>query len=431
MSHLFATTDLERSYRVNMNVIGLDGRPQVKNLRVLLKEWLTFRFDTVRRRLEHRLGKVRDRLHLLDGLLIAFLNIDEVIRNIRTEENPKAELMRRFGLSTIQADYVLDTKLRQLARLEEMKIRAEQESLEQERERLEKILGSKKRMRTLVRKELEADAEEYGDERRSPIIDRPAAVALAETDLTPSEPVTVILSEKGWARSAKGHEIDPTGLNFKSGDKYLGAARLRSNQAAIFIDSTGRAYSIHAHTLPSARSQGEPLTGRLTPPQGAQFCAVIGGDPDQWYLVASDAGYGFVVQLKELYTKNKAGKALLTLPKGSMAMHPVPVTDLESDRVVAVTNEGRMLVFPISDLPALSRGKGNKIIGIPPKRVWSREEFVVALASVPESGKLTAYSGKRHITLKSVDLDHYQGERGRRGNKLPRGFQKVDAVAVE
>jgi len=431
MSHLFATTDLERSYRVNMNVIGLDGRPQVKNLRELLKEWLEFRFDTVRRRLEYRLGKVRERLHLLDGLLIAFLNLDEVIRIIRTEENPKAELMRRFGLSTIQADYVLDTKLRQLARLEEMKITAEQQELEQEREHLEKTLASKQRMRTMVRKELQADAEQYGDERRSPIIDRPAAVALDETELAPSEPVTVILSEKGWARSAKGHEIDPTGLSFKSGDTYLDAARLRSNQAAIFIDSTGRAYSIQAHTLPSARSQGEPLTGRLAPPQGALFRAVIGGDQEQWYLVASDAGYGFVVQLKDLYTKNKAGKALLTLPKGAEALPPVAVTDLGSDRVVAITNEGRMLVFPISELPVLNRGKGNKIIGIPSKRVASRDEFVVAVASVPESGRLTAFSGKRHITLKSVDLDQYQGERGRRGNKLPRGFQKVDAVTTE
>ncbi len=431
MSHLFASTDLERSYRVNMNVIGLNGRPQVKDLLSMLKEWLEFRFDTVRRRLEYRLGKVRDRLHLLDGLLIAFLNIDEVIHIIRTEDEPKAELMARFGLTVIQADYVLDTKLRQLARLEEVRIRAEQEQLEQERQQLETTLGSKQRMKTMIRKELEADAEKYGDARRSPIVEREAATALDETELTPSEPVTVILSEKGWARSAKGHEIDPAGLNFKSGDGYLGSAKLRSNQPVMFLDSVGRCYSVPAHTLPSARSQGEPLTGRLAPASGASFCAVIGGDPEQWYLMSSDAGYGFLIQLKELQVKNKAGKAMLSLPKGARVLQPSSVTNKETDRVVAITNEGRMLVFPAVDLPVLSRGKGNKIIGIPSKRVASGEEFVVAVACVPAAGKLTAYSGKRYITLKASDLDHYQGERGRRGNKLPRGFQKVDSVSVE
>ncbi len=431
MSHLFATTDLERSYRVNLNVIGLNGRPQVKNLQELLKEWLAFRFMTVRRRLEFRLGKVTDRLHLLEGLLIAFLNIDEVIRIIRTEDDPKKELIRRFKLTEIQADYVLDTKLRQLARLEEMKIRAEQEELEKERVELETILNSKQRMKTMIRKEIESDAEEYGDERRSPVVERESAEALDETDLTPSEAVTVVLSEKGWVRSAKGHEIDPAGLSYKAGDGYLDAARLRSNQPVVFLDSNGRSYSVPAHTLPSARGQGEPLTGRLAPAAGATFRAVLGGDPEQWYLLASDAGYGFVVQLKELYAKNKAGKALLTLPKGARVLAPALVTDKENDRVVAISNEGRMLVFPVSELPVLSRGKGNKIIGIPGKRVVSREEFVVAVAVVSEQGKLTAHSGKRYITLKGSDLDHYQGERGRRGNKLPRGFQKVDAVEVE
>lgn len=431
MSHLFATTDLERSYRVNMNVIGLDGRPQVKDLRGMLKEWLEFRTETVRRRLEYRLGKVRDRLHLLDGLLIAFLNIDEVIHIIRTEDEPKQELMARFGLSDIQADYVLDTKLRQLARLEEIKIKSEQEELEAERDHLETTLKSKQRIKTMIRKEILEDAEKYGDDRRSPIIERESAVALDETEITPSEPVTVVLSEKGWARAAKGHEIDPAALNFKSGDSYLSSARLRSNQSAVFLDSSGRCYSVQAHTLPSARSQGEPLTGRLAPPNGATFCAVLGAEPEQWCLVASDAGYGFLTQYKDLHSKNKAGKALLTLPKGANVLAPSLVTDMESDRVVAITNEGRMLVFPIADLPVLNRGKGNKIIGVPPKRVLSREEYVVAIAAVPEKGKLTAYSGKRYIVLKRSDLDQYEGERGRRGKKLPRGFQKVDAVSVE
>jgi topoisomerase-4 subunit A len=312
-----------------------------------------------------------------------------------------------------------------------MKIRAEQDELAQERQWLEKTLGSRQRMKTLIRKEIQADAEQFGDDRRSPIVVRAAAEALDATDLAPSEPVTVILSEKGWARAAKGHEIDPTSVSYKAGDGYLDATRLRSNQSAIFIDTTGRCYSVQAHTLPSARSQGEPLTGRLSPLSGALFTAVLGGEPNQWYLVASDAGYGFVVQLKELFSKNKAGKALLRLPRGAKVLHPVRVQHLETDRVVAISNEGRMLVFAVSDLPALARGKGNKIIGIPGKRVEFREEFVVAIACVPEGGKLLVYSGKRHLALKASDLDHYQGERGRRGNKLPRGFQKVDRVEVE
>lgn len=431
MSHLFASTDLERSYRVNMNVIGLNGRPQVKNLRDLLEEWLSFRYETVRRRLEHRLEKVRDRLHLLEGLLIAFLNIDEVIRIIRSEDEPKPVLIARFGLSEVQAEYVLDTKLRQLARLEEMKIRGEQAELLDERGRLEKLLGSKQRMRTLIRREIEADAEKYGDARRSPIMERPAAELLGEVELTPSEPVTVVLSERGWVRAAKGHEIDPSGLSFKAGDNYLDAVRLRSNQPVVFLDSTGRSYSLPAHTLPSARSQGEPLTGRFSPPSGATFSSVVGGDAERWYLMASDAGYGFLVQLKDLLTKNRAGKALLSLPAGAQVLRPSLIIDPKSDRLVAISNEGRMLVFTVAELPALSRGKGNKIIGIPLKRVAAREEYLVTLSAVPEGGVLVVYSGKRFLRLKAADLDHYQGERGRRGNKLPRGFQRVDRAEVE
>jgi topoisomerase-4 subunit A len=431
MSHLFASTDLERSYRVNMNVIGLDGRPQVKNLRDLLGEWLHFRFETVRRRLQYRLAKVNDRLHQLEGLLIAFLNIDEVIHIIRTEDEPKPVLMARFNLSEVQAEYVLDTRLRQLARLEEIKIRAEQAELADERERLEKLLGSRQRMRTLIRREIKADAEKYGDARRSPLVERPAAEVLRESELTPSEPVTVLLSEKGWVRAAKGHEIDPSGLSFKAGDSYMEAVRLRSSQMAVFLDSTGRSYALPAHTLPSARSHGEPLTGRFSPPAGATFTSVIGGDIERWYLMASDAGYGFMVQLQDMLTKNKAGKALLSLPAGAQVMRPSLIVDPNSDRLVAISNEGRMLVFPVSELPALSRGKGNKIISIPLKRVAAREEYLVALAAVPEAGVLVVYSGKRFLRLKAADLEHYQGERGRRGNKLPRGFQRVERAEVE
>jgi topoisomerase-4 subunit A len=430
MSHLFATTDLERSYRVNLNMIGIDGRPAVKDLRSLLVEWLTFRTETVRRRLQYRLNEVLERLHILEGLMIAYLNIDEVIAIIRHEEDPKAELIKRFSLSETQAEAILNLRLRHLAKLEEMKIKGEQGALEKERKSLQLLLGSKKRMRTLIRKELQADAEKYGDDRRSPLVERHAAEALAETDLTPSEAVTVVLSEMGWARTAKGHEIDPEGLNYRAGDGFLAATRLRSNQQAVFIDSNGRSYSLLAHTLPSARSQGEPLTGRLSPATGATFCAVVGGDPQQEYLLASDAGYGFRVGLADMLAKNKSGKALITLPKGAHVLAPMPITDLESGRVVCISNEGRMLVFPVAELPKLARGKGNKIISIAPKRVAAREEFVVALAVVPQGGSLTAHAGKRYIVLKPSDLDNYQGERGRRGAKLPRGFQRVDRVEV-
>ncbi|MBW9256875.1 MAG: DNA topoisomerase IV subunit A [Candidatus Thiodiazotropha sp. (ex. Lucinisca nassula)] len=430
MSHLFASTDLERSYRVNLNLIGIDGRPAVKDLRSLLVEWLSFRTETVRRRLQYRLNEVLDRLHILEGYLIAYLNIDEVIAIIRYEDDPKAELIKRFSLSDIQAEAILNLRLRNLAKLEEMKIKGEQEELEKERKSLEKLLGSKQRMRTLIRKELQADAEKYGDERRSPIVEREAAEALDETDLTPSEAVTVVLSEMGWARTAKGHEIDPTGLNYRAGDGFLAATRLRSNQQAVFLDSNGRSYSLPAHTLPSARSQGEPLTGRLSPATGATFSAVIGGDSQREYLLASDAGYGFRVGLADMLAKNKSGKALLTLPKGSQVLMPELIADVETDRVVTITNEGRMLVFPVGELPKLPKGKGNKIISIAPKRVAAREEFVVAIAVVPKGGSLTAHAGKRYIVLKPADLDGYQGERGRRGGKLPRGFQRVDRVEV-
>ncbi|MCU7922942.1 MAG: DNA topoisomerase IV subunit A [Candidatus Thiodiazotropha sp. (ex Dulcina madagascariensis)] len=430
MSHLFATTDLERTYRVNINLIGIDGRPSVKDLLTLLKEWLSFRTETVRRRLQHRLDQVLERLHILQGLMIAYLNIDEVIAIIRHEEEPKAALMKRFSLSEMQAEAILNLRLRHLAKLEEMKIRGEQDELEKERESLQLILGSKQRLRTLIRKELKADAEQYGDERRSPIVERASAEALAETDLTPSEAVTVVLSEKGWARTAKGHDIDPVTLNYRAGDGFLAAARLRSNQQAVFIDSNGRSYSLPAHILPSARSQGEPLTGRLSPATGATFRAVVSGEAGGEFLLASDAGYGFRVGSADMLAKNKSGKALLSLPKGGRVLPPVVVTDPELDRVVAISNEGRMLVFPVSELPRLARGKGNKIIAIPPKRVAAREEFVVALAVVPRTGSLTAHAGKRYIVLKPSDLDGYQSERGRRGAKLPRGFQRVDRVAV-
>ena len=431
MTHLFATTDLESSYRVNMNIIGLDGKPQVKNLRVLLSEWLVYRVGTVRRRLEHRLDKVEKRLHLLEGLLIAFLNLDEVIHIIRTEDQPKPVLMARFGLTELQADYILDTRLRQLARLEEMKIRGEQDELAKERDRLQALLGSETKLKKLVRKEILEDAETYGDARRSPIVARAEARALSETDLLPTEPVTVVLSERGWVRCAKGHDVDATGLSYKAGDGYKAQAPGRSNQQAVFIDSTGRSYSLPAHTLPSARGQGEPLTGKLTPPPGASFECVLMPDEQALYVIASDAGYGFVVKGEDMLAKNKAGKALLTLPKGAQVMVPQPLTNLETDRLAAVTTEGRLLIFNAGDLPQLGKGKGNKIISVPSDRVASREEFVTSVAVLAEGSTLVLQAGKRTLSLKNDDLEHYVGERGRRGNKLPRGFQRVDALLVE
>jgi len=431
MQHLFATTDLESSYRVNVNIIGLDGRPQLKNLRALLLEWLEFRTGTVRRRLQHRLDKVEKRLHLLDGLLTAFLNLDEVIHIIRTEEHPKQALIARFDLTEIQADYILETRLRQLARLEEMKIRGEQDELLKEQAKLQALLGSEAKLRKLVRSELLKDAQTYGDDRRSPIVARAEAKALSENELMPTEPVTVVLSEKGWVRCAKGHDIDATGLSYKAGDGFKAAAAGRSNQFAVLIDSTGRSYSVAAHSLPSARGQGEPLTGRLTPPPGATFECVLLPEDDALYVVASDAGYGFVVKGEDLQAKNKAGKGLLSLPNGAKVMTPRPVLNREQDWLAAVTTEGRLLVFKVSDLPQLGKGKGNKIIGVPGDRVASREEYVTDLAVVAERATLVLQAGKRTLSLKGDDLEHYKGERGRRGSKLPRGFQRVDGLQVE
>ena len=430
MDHLFATTDLERSYRINMNIIGIDGRPSVMNLRQILREWLRFRTDVTRRRLDYRLQKVEKRLHLLDGLLIAFLNIDEVIHIIRTEDEPKPALMARFDLSDTQAEYILDTKLRQLARLEEFKIRSEQDELAREKAELELLLGSEARLKTLVKNELKTTAEEYGDQRRSPLKERGEAQAFNEKDLLTAEPITAVLSDKGWLRAAKGHEIDPTSLNYKSGDKFLAAALGRSNQNVFLQDTSGRFYALPGHTLPSARGQGEPATGRLNLPSGALFTDVLMGADEQKILLGTDAGYGFISKIGDLYTKNKAGKAVVSIPKGARILNPKMVNDANS-LIAAVSNEGRMLIFPIADLPELARGKGNKILNIPGSRLQSREEFVVDYAVIPAGEALVVHSGKRYLVMKDTDLEHYRGERGRRGHKLPRGFQKVDRLDVQ
>jgi topoisomerase-4 subunit A len=432
MKHLFATTDLEKTYRVNLNMIGIDGKPEVKTLDKILSEWLQFRTATTRRRLEYRLQKVEERLLRLAALMIVYLNIDEVIRIIREEEQPKAVLIERFDLVEMQAEYILETKLRQLARLEEIKIRSEEEALEKEKDNLEKTLGSAARLKTLLRKELLAAVEQFGDDRRSPIVNREEARAFSEEQLMTTEPVTVVLSSKGWIRSAKGHDIDPHSLSYKSGDGFHLAALGKSNQTAVVLDSTGKAYSVAAHSLPSARGQGEPLTGRINSPSGASFEGLMMGSADDLFLLASDAGYGFVVKLSDLQTKNKAGKAALSLPKGGQVLQPAMIGsgNTEGSFVVAVSNEGRMLLFPLAELPVMSRGKGNKIIGITPTRVQSREEFVIGVAILRSADSLRVHAGKRYVNMKFSELDHYLGERGRRGHKLPRGFQKVDRVEV-
>ncbi|MAQ99680.1 MAG: DNA topoisomerase IV subunit A [Oceanospirillaceae bacterium] len=430
MAHLFATTDLEKNYRVNMNVIGLDGRPQVKNLKMMLSEWLTYRTETVRRRLQHRLDKVLARLHILEGLLVAFLNIDEVIEIIRTEDEPKPVLMQRFGISDIQAEAILELKLRHLAKLEEMKIRGEQDELEAERDNLEKTLGSERRLKTLIKKEITADAEKFGDERRSPVVTRAEARAFSETELVATEPVTVVLSHKGWVRAAKGHDIDAENLSYKAGDSFFALAKGKSNQNVVFLDNTGRSYSLQAHTLPSARGQGEPLTGRLNPPPGSIFISTLMGKDDDPYLLCTDAGYGFIGTFADMQSKNKAGKTLISVPDNAKILPPTLISEPEKCWIAAITNEGRMLVFPAADLPQMARGKGNKMINISSARAAAREELMIAAIAFTESDVLVVNAGKRHLKLKFADLEHYQGERGRRGNKLPRGFQNVDSMEI-
>jgi topoisomerase-4 subunit A len=430
MAHLFATTDLERSYRVNLNMIGLNGRPQVKGLLEILTEWLEYRMTTVKRRLQHRLDIVTQRLHILEGLLIAFLNLDEVIAIIRKEDKPKPVLMKRFRLSEDQAEAILEIKLRHLARLEEMQIKQEQKELSQEKDDIEKTLASNARLKKLIRKELEEDLKQYGDKRRSPIVARKEAQAMSETEILPTEPMTVVLSTKGWVRAAKGHEMDPRTLSYKAGDEFLVAALGRSNQPAIFLDSGGRAYSLPIHTLPSARGQGEPLTGRLSPPPGVEFTGVIIGEGEQQYVLASDAGYGFIAKLEDMYGKNRGGKTMLSVPKGSKALAPRPVNNVDNAFIAAVSNTGHLLIFLLKELPLLPKGKGNKIMTIPSAKVASREEFIVDIAVLQPNQQLGLNAGNKQLKLKASDWKHYIGERGRRGNKLPRGYQKVDSLAV-
>ncbi|EEF79461.1 DNA topoisomerase IV subunit A [Methylophaga thiooxydans] len=430
MSHLFATTDLERSHRVNMNMIGMDGRPQVKNLRDMLIEWLGYRVETVRRRLQYRLDKVLDRMHVLEGLLIAYLNIDEVIAIIRHEDDPKAVMMERFSITDRQAESILELRLRHLAKLEEMKIRGEMDELSKERKQLELLLSSDTRLKTLIRKELTADAEKFGDDRRSQIVERKASKALDATELLPTEPLTIVLSESGWVKAAKGHDVDPTSLNFRTGDRYLTSVKARSNQQIVFLDETGRSYSLSAHTLPSARGQGEPLSGRLQSAPEVRFVSVLAVEADKTILLTNTAGYGFVTTLENLLAKNKAGKALFNLPKGAQILPPLLLEDQDNDQMAVASGDGRLLVFAASEIPTLNKGKGVRLINIPQARFTGGQEWMQSVIIVPQQRSLTLHAGRRHLTLKPADLEHYAGERGKRGHKLPRGLQKVTGVEV-
>ncbi len=431
MGHLFATTDLEKSYRVNMNMIGLDGRPHVYNLRECLKEWLTFRIETVRRRLQYRYDKVIDRLHILEGYLAAFLNIDEVIEIIRNNDKPKPVLMERFELSDRQAEAILELKLRHLAKLEEMKIRGEQEELEKERDRLALLLSSDARLKTLVKKELKEDADEFGDARRSPLVERDVAKAIDASDLIPSESITAVMSQQGWVRAAKGHDINPRDLNYKSGDSYASSARGKSNQPLIAMDSTGRTYALPAHKLPSARGQGEPLTSNVTPPAGASFKAVLMGKDSDQYVMASDAGYGFVCSVEDMITKNKKGKVTLSVPSGAQALHPLPLNDIENEFIAVVTTAGYLTIYSATELPSLAKGKGVKLINVPSKLLKAREEYVLGVTAFKKGQHVLVHAGKRYLRLKGQDIEHYMGERGKRGRKLPKGFQAVKAITTE
>lgn len=430
MSHLFATTDLERNYRVNFNMIGLDGRPQVKNLLIILNEWLSYRLTTVKRRSQFKLDKILARLHILEGLLIAYLNLDEIIKIIRESDEPKPILMQRFNLSDKQADAILDMKLRHLAKIEEINLQAEIDKLTKEREHLEKILGSDKLLRKIVKQEIQADSEQYGDDRSSPIIERATSQALKEEDILPNEPITVVLSQNGWVRAAKGLDVNGKELSYKSGDDFCAQTNARTNQLVIFFDSEGKVYSLPGHALPSARGQGEPLTGKLNPADDARFCALVGGEPEDWTILANDKGYGFLTQLKSLYVKNRNGRACLKILEDSKMLAPRLIKTFDEQFIACVTNVGRLLIFKVNELPCLTRGKGNKLISLPKPKTSNFAEKIIDIQILDESQQLTVHAGKRHFTLKPADLERYIGSRGRRGQLLPRGLQNVTSLEI-
>jgi topoisomerase-4 subunit A len=431
MSHLLATTELEKTYRLNLNVIGLNRRPQTLGLVDLLRQWLEFRKQTVVKRLNYRLEKINERLHVLEGLLIVYLHLDEVIRIIRKSDDPQKELMRRFQLSEIQVEAILQIRLRQLAHLEEIKLKAEKKELEAEKHDIEGVLSSESKLKGLIKRELKSDAEKYGDGRRTRIVERQEAQAIKEKDLAPADPVTVILSANGWVRAGRGHDIDPESLGYKPGDSFLSAARGKSNQSAVFMDTTGRTYTLEAHNLPSARGQGEPITARFVLPPGARFVSVAIGAENQMHLLASDFGYGFLTEMGNLHSKNQKGKAMLKVPAGSNALPALAVEDPQQQSLAAITSTGYLLVIALRDLPVLPKGKGNKIIQIPKKKLARHEELLKHVVAFNAQDSLVIKSGKRSYKLTPETLASYRGERGRRGRKLPRGFRSVDRIDRE
>tara|TARA_R110002110_G_scaffold400317_1_gene616594 strand:+ start:8039 stop:10294 length:2256 start_codon:yes stop_codon:yes gene_type:complete len=430
ISHLFASTDLEKNIRVNMNVIGLNGKPQVKSLLDFLNEWLVFRTDVVTKRLNYRLEKVKARLHILEGLLKAFLNLDEVIHIIRTEDKPKAVLMKRFKLSDIQAEAILEIKLRNLAKLEENKIKAEQKELAQEQDYLEKILGSSARMKTLIKKELTADIETYGDKRRSKIVVREQAKVIDVVDRLPSEPVTVILSDKGWIRCAKGHEVVGEELNYKAGDDYLQQIKAKTNSKIYFLDSTGRSYCLMAHAFPSARGFGEPLSAKLKMPSGAMIAGMISGAEKDFVLLSTSAGNGFIATVGDLDTKNKSGKAIVKLSDSAKVFSPQLVPNMKM-RAAFLTSAGKLGVLDLDDIAKMSKGKGSKILNISAKKFSAGEEEMVAQVLLSRSDTLVVETKSRKLKLKPRELDHYLMERGKSGVKLPKGYQTAIALSIK
>lgn len=431
MRHLFATTDLERSHRCNLTMIGLDGKPATKDLITVLQEWLSYRRETVRRRLMHRLGEIVRRLERIAALLIAHLNIDRVIQIVRFEPDPKASLIEEFDLTDNQAEAILETKLRHLNNLEQEKLEAEEAALEKEKADIEALLGSERRLTTLLKKEIKKAAKDHASDRISPIVTREAASAMDETELIAKEDVMVILSTSGFVRAGKGHTLDPEGLTYKSGDGYLDHAIGVNTQSVAFVDSGGRIYSTPAHTLPSARSTGDPLGARFDLPPGASFQAVLMGADDSIWLMASDAGYGFVAQFSDLLSRAKKGKQVLTVPKGAVPLRPAPILDPDNDLLVCGNSAGYLLAFPVAELPALARGKGNKMIGIPGPKFTKGEERMVGVVVVQPGQTLRVTCGRRDRVFPWADIETLKGDRGRRGTKLPKGYRNVDALSVE
>jgi len=428
MGHLFATTDLEKSYRVNLNVIGIDGRPQVKNLKILLTEWLHFRTNTLTRRLHYRLQQLNRRLHLLEGMLIAFDHLDQVIAIIRNEEKPRPLLIERFQLSPTQADAILETRLRQLAHLEETQLQREQEKLSAEQQKITKLLDNPKQINRVIRNELITDAKKFGDARRCFIVERPAAQALDESALQSSEPLTIILSEKGWVRAAKGHELDTSSLSWREGDRLLSAVHSRSTWPVAFIDNQGRSYSALANTLPSARGNGEPLTGRFTLSPGSRFVAMSSAEKTTKIVLASSYGYGFITTFGNLISRHKAGKALLKLSSGAQILPPIVLETIQNTRLVTVNNNGMLLAINATSLAEMERGKGQAIMRLSQNELFT--EYLLTLTAITAQQTLVIYSGQRSMRLSFSDLERYL-DPTHYGRLLPRGWQKVERLEVE